>query len=81
MLRKSERVPLDIVLDYLDTFALTPRTLMILFVGVDTLKNKWLIFEVDVDGTPPGFTYSDGGTLNLEGHWLGATDGRQEMHA
>jgi hypothetical protein len=67
MLRKSERVPLDIVLDHLDSFALTPRTLMIPIDGVDTLKNKWLIFEVDVDGTPPGYTYSHSGKLNLEG--------------
>lgn len=66
MLRKSERVPLDIVLDHLDTFAVTPRTLMIPIDGVDTLKNKWLIFEVDVDGTPPGFTYSHSGRLNLD---------------
>jgi hypothetical protein len=66
MLRKSERVPLDIVLDHLETFSLTPRTLMIPIDGVDTLKNKWLIFEVDVDGTPPGYTYSHSGKLNLE---------------
>jgi len=67
MLRKSERVPLDIVLDHLETFALTPRTLLIPIDGVDTLKNKWLIFEVDVDGTPPGYTYSHSGKLDLEG--------------
>jgi hypothetical protein len=67
MLRKSERVPLDIVLDHLDTFGVTPRTLMIPIDGVDTLKNKWLVFEVDVDGTPPMFTYSHSGKLNLEG--------------
>ena len=67
MLRKSERVPLDIVLDHLETFAVTPRTLMIPIDGIDTLKNKWLIFEVDVDGTPPGYTYSHSGKLNLEG--------------
>ena len=66
MLRKSERVPLDIVLDPLETFALTPRTLLIPIDGVDTLKNKWLIFEVDVDWTPPFLTYSHSGKLNLE---------------
>ena len=66
VLRKSERVPLDIVLDHLETFALTPRTLMIPIDGVDTLKDKWLVFEVDVDGTPPGYTYSHSGKLNLE---------------
>lgn len=66
MLRKSERVPIDIVLDHLETFALTPRTLLIPIDGVDTLKNKWLVFEVDVDWTPPFSTYTHSGELNLE---------------
>jgi hypothetical protein len=58
MMRKSERVPLDIVLDHLETFGVAPRTLTIPIDGVDSLKDKWLVFEVDVGGTPPGFTYS-----------------------
>jgi hypothetical protein len=67
MLRKSERVPLDIVLDRLDAYPVAPRTLLIPIDGVDTLKDKWLVFEVDVDGTPPMFTYSHSAKLNLEG--------------
>ena len=39
MLRKSERVPLNIVLDHLETCAVTPRSSINPIDGVDLLKS------------------------------------------
>lgn len=64
-LRKSERVPLEVELGHLDTITITPRTLTIPVDGIWSLSGMWLIFEVDVDGTPPGFTYSHGDKLKV----------------
>jgi hypothetical protein len=65
ILRKSERVPLDVELGHLDTIPVAARTLTIPIDGVASLNGMWLIFEIDVDGTPPGFTYSHGEKLRV----------------
>ena len=63
--RKSELVPLDVVLDPLATTTLVSRTLTIPIDGIDTLQDKWLVFEVDVDVTPPAVTYSHSQRLTV----------------
>ena len=56
--RKSELVKMDVTLDHLESVAIGSRTLMIPIDGIDNLRDKWLVFEVDVDGAPQGFTYA-----------------------
>jgi len=63
ILRKSERIPLDVELGHLDTIRVATRMLTVPIDGVGSLRGMWLIFEIDVDGTPPGYTYSHGEKL------------------
>lgn len=67
IIRKSDRVPLDFELGHLETIPVPALPLKIPIDGVGSLNRMWLIFEIDVDGTPPGFTYSHGEKLKV-GH-------------
>ena len=65
IIRKSERVPLDFELGHLETIPVPALPFKIPIDGVGSLNRMWLIFEIDVDGTPPGFTYSHGEKLRV----------------